>query len=401
MRLIRILSLLLLLAISHSTTFAQIGVLGQDSTRRAISTAVPFLTITPDARSAGMGDVGVALSPDANATHWNPAKLAFLEKTMGMSLSYSPWLQKLVNDMSIAYLSGYYKISKQEVVAMSLRYFNMGSIQFTDMQGRLQQDFNPREIALDGTYSRKLSKEFSMAITGRFVHSNLAGNFSNGAGNVNATPGNVVAADVSAYYEKKKIIGMIPTTLAFGLNISNIGGRMTYNNPATADYIPTNMRLGTGITAEIDEYNKVTFALDVNKLLVPSPPIRNGQGQIVKGKNPDRTLVSAMFGSFNDAPDGLREEIQELMFAMGAEYWYKDIFALRGGYFNEHTTKGARKYFTLGLGFRYQKFGIDFAYMMPTVQNHPLADTMRFTLLFDFGRTKQEKSVTDEESAAQ
>ncbi len=401
MRLTRILSLLLLFAISHSIAFAQIGVLGQDSTRRAISTAVPFLTITPDARSAGMGDVGVALSPDANATHWNPAKLAFLEKTMGMSLSYSPWLQNLVNDMSIAYLSGYYKISKQEVVAMSLRYFNMGSIQFTDVQGRLQQDFNPREIALDGTYSRKLSKEFSMAITGRFVHSNLAGNFSNGAGNVNATPGNVVAADVSAYYEKKKIIGMIPTTLAFGLNISNIGGRMTYNNPATADYIPTNMRLGTGITAEIDEYNKFTFALDINKLLVPSPPIRNGQGQIIKGKNPDRTLVSAMFGSFNDAPDGLREEIQELMFAMGAEYWYKDIFALRGGYFNEHTTKGGRKYFTLGLGFRYQKFGIDFAYMMPTVQGHPLADTMRFTLLFDFGRTKQEKSVTDEESAAQ
>jgi hypothetical protein len=401
MRLIQILSLLLLLAISHSITFAQIGVLGQDSTRRVISTAVPFLTITPDARSAGMGDVGVALSPDANATHWNPAKLAFLEKTMGMSISYSPWLQKLVNDMSIAYLSGYYKISKQEAVAMSLRYFNMGSIQFTDLQGRLQQDFNPREIALDGTYSRKLSKEFSMAITGRFVHSNLAGNFSNGAGNVNATPGNVVAADISAYYEKKKIIGMIPTTLAFGLNISNIGGRMTYNNPATADYIPTNLRLGTGITAEIDEYNKLTFALDINKLLVPTPPIRNGQGQIIKGKDPDRTLVSAMFGSFNDAPNGLREEIQELMFAMGAEYWYKDIFALRGGYFNENTIKGARKYFTLGLGFRYQKFGIDFAYMMPTIQNHPLADTMRFTLLFDFGRSKQEKSVTDEEGAVQ
>ncbi|GAB4114728.1 MAG: type IX secretion system outer membrane channel protein PorV [Thermoflexibacter sp.] len=375
--------------------------MGQDSTRRVISTAVPFLTITPDARSAGMGDVGVALSPDANATHWNPAKLAFLEKTMGMSISYSPWLQKLVNDMSIAYLSGYYKISKQEAVAMSLRYFNMGSIQFTDLQGRLQQDFNPREIALDGTYSRKLSKEFSMAITGRFVHSNLAGNFSNGPGNVNATPGNVVAADISAYYEKKKIIGMIPTTVAFGLNISNIGGRMTYNNPTTADYIPTNLRLGTGITAEIDEYNKLTFALDINKLLVPTPPIRNGQGQIIKGKDPDRTLVSAMFGSFNDAPNGLREEIQELMFAMGAEYWYKDIFALRGGYFNENTIKGARKYFTLGLGFRYQKFGIDFAYMMPTVQNHPLADTMRFTLLFDFGRSKQEKSVTDEEGAVQ
>jgi hypothetical protein len=400
MRLLRILSISLVIVVLHENVLAQLtGVLGQDTTRRVISTAVPFLNITPDARSAGMGDVGVAISPDANATHWNPAKLAFLEKSMGMSISFSPWLQKLVNDMSLSYLSGYYKLSKQEAVAVSLRYFDMGSIQFTNQQGVLLQNFNPREIALDGTYSRKLSKEFSMAITGRFVHSNLAGNISNGA-NVNATPGNVVAADVSAYYEKKKVFGMIPTTIAFGMNISNIGGRMVYNNATTADYIPTNLRIGTGITAEIDEYNKLTFAFDINKLLVPTPPIRNAQGVITKGKDPDRTLVSAMFGSFNDAPNGFREEIQEFMLAVGLEYWYKDIFALRGGYFNENTIKGARKYFSTGLGFRYQKFGIDFAYMMPTLQNHPLADTMRFSLLFDFGKSKQEKSVTDEPEGA-
>jgi hypothetical protein len=400
MRLLRILSISLVIVVLHENVLAQLtGVLGQDTTRRVISTAVPFLNITPDARSAGMGDVGVAISPDANATHWNPAKLAFLEKSMGMSISFSPWLQKLVNDMSLSYLSGYYKLSKQEAVAVSLRYFDMGSIQFTNQQGVLLQNFNPREIALDGTYSRKLSKEFSMAITGRFVHSNLAGNISNGA-NVNATPGNVVAADVSAYYEKKKVFGMIPTTIAFGMNISNIGGRMVYNNATTADYIPTNLRIGTGITAEIDEYNKLTFAFDINKLLVPTPPIRNAQGVITRGKDPDRTLVSAMFGSFNDAPNGFREEIQEFMLAVGLEYWYKDIFALRGGYFNENTIKGARKYFSTGLGFRYQKFGIDFAYMMPTLQNHPLADTMRFSLLFDFGKSKQEKSVTDEPEGA-
>lgn len=370
------------------------GFLGQDSTRRVISTAVPFLTITPDARAAGMGDAGVAVASDANATYWNPAKLAFMDKTMGVAISFSPWLQKLVNDMSVAYVTGYYKLSKQEAVAVSMRYFNLGNIQFTNTVGQITQDFNPREMALDGTYSRKLSNAFSMAITARYIYSNLAGNINNTSG-INSQPGSTVAADISAFYEKKKIIGTVPTTFAFGATISNIGGRMTYGNPQTADYIPTNMRIGTGITAEIDEYNKIIFALDISKLLVPTPPIRNGQGVITAGRNPDRTLVSAMFGSFNDAPNGAREELQELIFAAGLEYWYKDLIAIRGGYFNENQIKGARKYFTMGMGIRYQKFGIDFAYMMPTTQNHPLADTLRFSLLFDFAKSKQEKSVDD------
>lgn len=371
------------------------GFLGQDSTRRVISTAVPFLTITPDARAAGMGDAGVAVSADANATYWNPAKLAFLDKTMGATISFSPWLQKLVNDMSIAYLSGYYKLSKQEAVAISMRYFNLGSIQFTNANGQPLQDFNPREMAISGTYSRKLSKGFSMAVSARYIYSNLAGNINNGAGSVNAQPGNTVSADIAAYYETKKVIGTVPTTIAFGATITNIGGRMTYNNPLTADYIPTMMRLGGGLTAEIDEYNKIIFALDISKLMVPTPPIRDGQGNIVKGKNPDRTLVSAMFGSFNDAPNGFSEELQELIYSTGIEYWYKDLISLRGGYFHEAANKGNRKYFTMGMGLRYQKFGLDFAYMLPTSQNHPLADTMRFTLLFDFAKDKQEKSVDD------
>lgn len=374
---------------------AEAQFLGQDTARRVISTAVPFLTITPDARAAGMGDAGVAVSTDANATYWNPAKLAFLEKTMGASLCFSPWLQKLVNDMSVAYLSGYYKISKQEAVAVSLRYFNLGSIQFTNANGQPLQDFNPREIAIAGTYSRKLSNAFSMAMTARYIHSNLAGNISNAGTNVNAQPGNTVGVDIAAYYEKKRIIGTVPTTIAFGATITNIGGKMTYNNPATADFIPTTLRIGTGITAEIDEYNKLVFALDVSKLMVPTPPIKDGQGNIIKGKEVNRPLLSAMFGSFNDAPNGMSEEIQELIYAIGVEYWYKDLIALRGGYFNENKIKGNRKYFTLGMGIRYQKFGIDFAYMVPTSQNHPLADTMRFSLLFDFAKSKQEKSVDD------
>lgn len=395
MRLTHLLSFLLTISAFAIIGEAEAQFIGQDTARRVISTAVPFLTITPDARAAGMGDAGVAATTDANATYWNPAKLASMEKTMGASISFSPWLQNLVSDMSIAYLSGYYKISKQEAIAVSMRYFNLGSIQFTNANGQPLQDFNPREMALAGTYSRKLSNAFSMALTARYIYSNLAGNISNAGSNVNAQPGNSVGVDIAAYYEKKKIIGTVPTTIAFGATVTNIGGKMTYNNPATADFIPTTLRIGTGITAEIDEYNKLIFALDVSKLMVPTPPIRNGQGTIIQGKDPNRTLISALFGSFNDAPNGMSEELQELIYSLGVEYWYKDLIALRGGYFNENRLKGNRKYFTMGMGIRYQKFGIDFAYMIPTTQGHPLADTMRFTLLFDFAKSKQEKSVDD------
>lgn len=363
--------------------------------RRVISTAVPFLNVTPDARSAGMGDAGVAVSADANAVHWNVSKLAFTKREMGFSMSYTPWLQNLVPDMWVAYLSGFKRVSKNGVATASLRYFDLGSMQFTNQQGQIIQDFNPREIALDAGYAMQLSKNFSMGVTARYVHSNLTGNVSNSNVQLNATPGNTLAADISAFYQKDYVFGGLPTNVAFGATISNIGQKITYNDVENADFIPTNLRIGTAITTELDAYNKITFALDVNKLLVPSPPIYDQQGNIIKGKDPKRPLLSGIFGSFTDAPNGISEEMQELMYAAGLEYWYNNIFAVRGGYFYEHVDKGNRKYFTVGVGVRYNAFGVDFAYMMPQQQGHPLADTMRFTLLFDFDKKSKKEDVTN------
>ncbi len=375
---------------------------GQNNNSRVITTAVPFLSITPDSRSGGMGDAGAAISPDANSVHWNPAKLAFIDSKMGFSLSYSPWLAKIINDMSLSYLSGYYKISKEQTVAVSLRYFDLGDIFFTDDQNNSTGSFNPREMAVDATYARMLSDKFSLGITLRYVNSNLTGQFQSST--IEAKPANTVAADVSAYYKMDTKIG----ELAFGGNISNIGAKVTYSNQENKDFIPTNLRLGSALTTEIDPYNKITFALDFNKLLVPTPPIyltdengeyvtdADGNKIIAKGKDPNRNLLSGMFGSFTDAPDGFSEEMQEIMIAFGTEYWYNNLFAARAGYFYEHANKGNRQFITLGVGFRYNVFGFDFAYLIPPQQEHPLAETLRFTLHFNFEPSSTtEESVTD------
>lgn len=354
------------------------SVLGQDQNRRVIPVAVPFLTIAPDSRSGAMGDVGAAISPDANAIHWNPAKLAFIEQASGFSLSYNPWLMRLVNDMWLSYLSGYKRLSKLETIGGSIRYMNLGSMQFTDLVGNPLQEFNPREIAVDITYARKLSSNLSIAPAFRFIHSNLAGNISNAGTNVNAQPGNTVAVDLGVYYQSQTTFGNIPATVAFGGNISNVGLKLTYNDPESRDFIPTNLRLGTAVTGEFDEYNKLTLAFDINKLMVPSPVVQNGRLTI-----PNRSLVSGIFGSFTDAP--FSEEIQEIMLAFGTEYWYNDIFALRGGYFHESDTKGGRKFATVGAGLKFNTLNINFAYLIPMRQNMPLADSLRFSLLFNFG----------------
>ncbi|MCS6968016.1 MAG: type IX secretion system outer membrane channel protein PorV [Cytophagales bacterium] len=369
------------------------SVLGQDRTRRVIPVAVPFLSITPDSRSGAMGDVGVAILPDANATHWNPAKLAFIEGQSGFSLSYNPWLVRLVNDMWLSYLAGYKRLSKLETIGGSIRYMNLGSMQFTDLLGNPLQEFNPREIAIDVTYARKLSSTLSIAPAFRFIHSNLAGNISNAGTNINAQPGNTVAVDLGIFYQKPANFGLIPGTVAFGCNISNVGLKLTYNDPQSRDFIPTNLRLGTAITGELDEYNKLTFALDLNKLLVPSPVMQNGRLSM-----PNRTLVSGIFGSFSDAP--LREELQEIMIATGVEYWYNDIFALRGGYFHEAEIKGGRQFATVGAGIKVRSFNINFAYLIPMRQNMPLADTLRFSLLFNFSG-KQIETGDDEATPAE
>lgn len=379
------------------------NIVGQDDNNRVITTAVPFIGITPDARAGGMGDVGVATSADANSVHWNPAKLVFIDHNIGFSLSYSPWLSKIINDMSLSYLSGYYKISQEQAVAMTLRYFDLGEIFFTDPNNVQQGRFNPREMAIDATYSRKLTENLSIGVTARFVHSNLTGNFTSST--IEAKPGNTAAVDIAVYYRKE----FQNSELSFGSNISNIGAKLSYSNEANKDFIPINLRLGSSYKINLDPYNSLTFGLDLNKLLVPTPPVyaRDANGVIIvdpetqqpiieRGKDPNRPLLSGMFGSFADAPDGFSEEMSEIMIAMGAEYWYNNTFAARIGYFYESKNKGNRKYLSLGLGFRYNVFGIDFAYLVPQRQDHPLAETLRFSLLFNFQPSSQiDDSVTD------
>lgn len=370
---------------------------GQDTSRRAIITPVAFLTISPDARSGALGDAGVAISPDANAIYWNPAKLAFIEKKIGLSVNYTPWLRNLVNDMSISTLNGYYKVDPNQAVGLNLTYFNLGDIQFTDENGNPIRDFNSREFAIGGTYSRKLSNSLGLAVGLKFIHSNLAGNFNfvNTVGQVRA--GNTAAGDVAVYYNKDLNISGNDVNFAFGANLANLGAKISYTTRDQREFIPTNLKVGTGITYNADPYNKVTLALDFNKLLVPTPSIEVNP---VTGRlrSSEKTFISGALGSFGDAPDGFSEEIEEVSISTGLEYWYNDLFAARAGYFSESRDKGNRKYFTLGVGIRYQKLGFDFAYLIPQQRgaNSPLADTLRFTLHLNFGADNEEEAPVSE-----
>ena len=377
------------------SSFAQNSVIisGQDPDRRVITTAVPFLNFAPDSRHSGMGDVGVATSPDANSAHWNSGKLAFIEDDLGFSLSYSPWLGKLVNDMSLSYLTGFKKIDEFSAFGFDLRYFNMGDIQLTDDKGNPLGEFNPRDIAIGGTYSRKLSQNFGLGISARFIYSNLSGNNSSSTGS-ESKAGISVGADIGLYYEKPIFAGAKDGTWSWGAAITNIGPKITYNSAEDLDYIPTNFRLGTAYSLNLDPNNSLTFVFDVNKLLVPTPPQyetnedgslatdSNGDPIIEAGKDPNRALISGMFGSFSDAPGGFEEEMKEFTLSLGVEYLYAEKFALRTGYFYENPDKGGRRYFTMGLGLDIKKIGFDFSYLVPQVQNHPLAETLRFTLLY-------------------
>lgn len=370
------------LQVFSQTTVTQPGQLvGQ---QRAITTAVPFVGITPDARHAALGDGGVATSPDANAAYWNAGKLVFIDnKKYGGSFSYTPWLGKIVNDMWISSLAGFYKIDREQAVGVSLKYFDLGEISFRGNNNEPLGDFNPKEWALDGTYSRMLTDNFSLGISARYIHSNLTGAFTGS----DAQAGNSVAADIGVYYTKP-LQTTRNSTLSLGAQISNIGAKISYTDNNNKDFLPTNLRVGGAYTTELDPYNSITFVLDFNKLMVPSP-----------GANRDTvSLLSGMFGSFSDAPGGFSEELEEFMTSAGVEYWYRSIFAGRVGYFNENVNKGNRKYMTLGLGFRKNNFGIDVAYVVPTNQReHPLAETLRFTLLMHISSTtaQEEESVTD------
>lgn len=362
---------------------------------RAITTAVPFLSIAPDSRASGMGDAGVATSADANATFWNPAKLAYAEKDFGVSLSYSPWLRQIINDMSLAYLSGYMKLGKEQALALSIYYSNLGEIAFVDAFNQPLQVYNPQEYSISGTYSRKLSDHFSLGASLKFIHSNLSGNYSNNP-NVETRPGNTFAGDLGAYYENDLNLGN--SKIAFGLNISNFGAKIAYANDNRKDFIPTNLRLGTAVTTEFNELNRLTFTVELNKLMVPTPPRKdpNNQNIILEGKDPNNTsLLSGVFGSFGDAPDGFREELKEIIVNGGLEYWYNNMFAARVGYLSQSDMKGGQKYLTTGLGVRYKSFGLDASYLIPVRKNNPLAETLRFTLVFTTNRKGNQDSVKE------
>jgi hypothetical protein len=351
-----------------------------------IFTAVPFLLISPDARAGGMGEAGVAVQPDANTMGINPAKLAFLDRTYGFSVSYSPWLKSLIPDVNLTYLSGYYKLDNRNTIGASLRYFSLGEIQLTDIN---QQDlgvYNPNELAFDVSFSRKMGESFSLGTAARYIRSNLfSGQFSAGQ---QTKAGNSVAVDVSAYFKKPTRFLGKDAILSAGMNISNIGTKMSYVDGDKGYFLPTNLKIGGASTFIIDDFNQFTFALDFNKLLVPTQPVYNADGKIIAGQNPDKSVPSGIFGSFADAPGGFKEEMQEINIAAGMEYWYNQQFALRAGYFYESPKKGDRRYFTLGAGLKYNVFNIDFAYLLASPQKSPLANTLRFSLLFNFGEAK-------------
>jgi hypothetical protein len=368
---------------------------GQAEQPNPITTAVPFLLIAPDARGGGMGDIGAATTPDVYSLYWNPAKYAFIDKDFGFGIGYVPWLRGLVNDIGLFSLAGFKKFGDKQAIAMSLRYFSMGEVLFTNDVGQELGYVKPNEWTIDATYSRKFSRVISGAVAGRFIYSNLVPvNY----GAYQVKPGISVAADIALYGHKEiEVKGLTASFFDFGFNISNIGAKISYSSSSSlTSFIPTNLRFGVGYTMDLDEYNRLSFNVDLNKLLVPTPPIyypdsfdANGNKVIDKGMNPDVSPITGILQSFYDAPYGFKEEMQEINVVASAEYWYNKLFAIRAGYFWESKYKGNRQFFTLGAGLRYNVFGLDFSYLIPVASNNPLQNTMQFTLLFNFNKASE------------
>ena len=390
----RFISIFVLIILAYQLAYTQNQLEIDDLTGglNTITTAVPFLMITPDSRSGSMGDVGAATSPDASSISTNPAKYSFIEDDLGFSISYVPWLRALVPDINLSYISGYKKLNQNDAVAFELRYFSLGDITFTDILGNTLGQFNPNELALGGSYSRKLSDLFSLSLATRYIYSNLTGGQM--AGDIQTNAGKSFAADVAGYYTNKIRFLKKDSDLSFGFNISNIGNKISYTNVGERDFIPINLKLGSSININFDDYNSMSYSFDINKLLVPTPPLYNSENEIIAGKDPNVSVVSGIFQSFSDAPDGFSEELREINLSFGTEYWYAQQFALRGGYFYEHDTKGGRKFFTFGAGVKYNVFALDFSYLINASRTingtNPLANTMRFTMIFDIGALQQE-----------
>ena len=346
-----------------------------------VTTAVPFLRISPDARAAGMGDLALATSPDANSSFWNLGKVPFNQNQGGISLSYTPWLKDILDDVYLASLDGFYKIDELQAISGSLRYFSLGNIQFTDALGQDLNTFRPREFGLDVGYSRKLSDKSGIGVGLKYIYSNLAEGPA--AGN-NYKAASAVAGDISYYYQGHNDQGQ---GFAFGAVLSNLGSKIAYtDNADQKDFIPANLGLGTTYTKVYNSANKITFGVDINKLLVPTPPA-DPATQAELDAYRSKGVVGSWFSSFGDAPNGFSEELKEFQISAGAEYMYNNQFAMRAGYFYEDKTKGNRRYFTLGVGVKYSTFGLDFSYLLPSgsgVDRNPLSNTLRFSLHFNF-----------------
>jgi hypothetical protein len=370
-------SIILLFSVFVSPARAQV-----EDPYNVIQTVVPFLTIAPDSRAGALGDAGAATSPDLYSMHWNPAKYAFIDGNGGFGMSYSPWLRALVPDINLAYLTGYYRVDSRQVLAASLMYSSLGEIQFTDDYGNYQRDYNPNEFSVDVAYSRLFSEHWSGGVAMRFIYSNITGGMT--VGTTETKAGIAFAADASAYYTTKLKLGSRDGNISAGVNFSNIGSKMSYTTDVDPDFIPMNMRLGTTFLVNLDRYNTLGISLDVNKLLVPTPPVYDEERNIIDGMDPNVSVPVAIFQSFYDAPGGFSEEMKEFTQSVGVEYWYNQQFALRAGYFNEAESKGNKKYFTVGAGFRLSVFSLDFSYLVPVTQNNPLARTLRFSLGFEF-----------------
>ena len=350
---------------------------------RIISTGVPLLIIAPDARSGAMGDVGVASTPDANSLHWNAAKLAFMENQTGVSFTYSPWLRELVSDIELLYLGGYYKVNERSTLGASLTYFSLGAIDFFDQEGMATGTYKPNEFAMDLAYTMKLNENFSISLTGRYIRSDLTQGQNVGTTQTHAA--NAGAADLGLYYQKA-IKAVRPSEYALGLQISNLGSKISYSDNMDSEFLPANLRLGGRYTTNLDQFNQISVMMDFNKLLVPTPPVYNDStGAIFAGMDPNVGVFQGAIQSFYDAPNGFKEEIQEISLSIGAEYWYNKVLALRAGYFYEAKNKGARQYLTLGAGIKYNVMGLDISYLIATsaLNNNPLKNTLRVGLNFD------------------
>ncbi|WP_280747853.1 type IX secretion system outer membrane channel protein PorV [Parabacteroides sp. PF5-9] len=374
-------------SVSISTTKAQ-----NKKDFAPIHTAVPSLSIAPDARGGAMGDNGVATTPDISSQYWNPAKYAFQYSKAGISLSYTPWLRKLVNDVALAYLSGYYKIGDNDLQAIgaSLRYFSLGEVSEPGHDTQSSIIMNPYELALDVSYSRKLSESFSMAVALRYIRSDMSAQTQD-----DMVPADAFAADLAGYMEKYVMIGGGESLWSFGFNISNMGTKVSYDEGTTNQFLPTTLKLGTGLLYPLDDYNRIGFYVDLSKYLVPSYPVKTGNTEedqvaydqaIIDYNNIGS--IKGMFKSFSDSPGGFSGELKEIMASIGVEYGYNDQFFLRGGYYYENENQGNRQYFSLGAGFRMSVFQLDAAYLISTVQSNPLDQTLRFSLSFDMDGLK-------------